>query len=426
MKVLVVGSGGREHVLAWKIAQSPMLTKLYAAPGNAGIAQIAECKDINVDDIQGLVAFAQTEQIDLVVVGPEAPLVAGLVDELEKAGIKTFGPSKEAAQLEGSKAFSKKVMTKYNVPTAEYETFTNINEAKHYVIESEMPIVIKADGLAAGKGVAICETAQDAVAALTQMMEDGAFGEAGKKVLVEQMLQGEEVSILALSDGKNIIPLSSSQDHKRAFDNDRGPNTGGMGAYSPCPLVDDSELGGIIDQTVKPIIDGLASEGIPYKGLIYAGLMMTKEGPKVLEYNCRFGDPEAQAVLPRLKSDLLKVLTEIANGKLETQELEWHPKSCINVVLASGGYPGSYKKGLPISGLKTLDAKEDVFVFHAGTALNEKGEVVTAGGRVLAVAVLGETLKAAYEQVYKYVGEIKFEKCSYRRDIGRKAIEVLK
>ena len=427
MKVLIIGSGGREHAIAWKVAQSPKLKKLYAAPGNAGISEIAECLDIKATDIPALLSFAKKEKIDLTLVGPEAPLVDGIVDTFEKEGLKIFGPSKAASQMEGSKAFAKEKMFNYGVPTAHYEAFNNINEAKHYVIEAEMPVVIKADGLAAGKGVVICESSQDAVAALTQMMTEGVFGEAGNKVVVEQKLEGDELSILALSDGEKIIPLASSQDHKRAYDSDRGPNTGGMGAYSPCPLVSEQKkFDEIIDLTVRPIIEGLKKDGIPFKGILYAGIMMTKEGPFVLEYNCRFGDPEAQAVLPRMKSDLLPVLDQIAKGKLEIETLEWHDKACLAIVVASGGYPGFYDKGFAIQGIPSVNAQEDAVVFHAGTGFNEEKQVVTTGGRVLAVSALGENLRAAHDLAYNLVGRVQFDGAFYRRDIGRRAIEVLR
>jgi len=321
MKVLIIGSGGREHVMAWKISQSPLLTKLYAAPGNAGIAQIAECHPIKADDIPALLDFAKREKIDLTVVGPEAPLVLGIVDIFQKEGLKIFGPSQAAARLEGSKAFAKDQMTKFGIPTADYDVFGNINEAKHFCVETEMPVVIKADGLAQGKGVVICDSSQEAIAALTRIMSESVFGDSGKKVVVERKLEGEEVSILAFSDGEKVIPLATSQDHKRAYDYDRGPNTGGMGAYSPCPFVSDEKFNEIIDLAIRPMIRGLASEGTPYRGLLYAGLMLTKNGPMVLEYNCRFGDPEAQAVLPRLKSDLLPILLQIAEGKLSVDSL---------------------------------------------------------------------------------------------------------
>ncbi|MFH0983917.1 MAG: phosphoribosylamine--glycine ligase [Candidatus Omnitrophota bacterium] len=426
MRVLLIGSGGREHALAWKIAQSPLLTKLYAAPGNAGISQYAECVSIASDDLKGLLGFALREKIDLTVVGPEVPLVEGVWDLFHENGLKVFGPSRDTAFLEGSKAFSKDIMTKYGVPTAGYEVFTNVKEAKHYVIESEMPVVIKADGLAAGKGVVISESSEHAVATLTQMMEEKIFGDAGAKVIVEKKLEGEELSVLVLTDGKKIIPLASARDHKRAYDYDRGPNTGGMGAFSPSMKIPDSEIGGIIDIALRPIIEGMAKDGMPYRGVLYAGIMMTQEGPFVLEYNCRFGDPETEVILPRMKSDLLPVLMQIAKGKLEVESLEWHDKACITVVMASGGYPGSYTKGFPIQGLEIAKGQPDVAVFHAGTAFNEQGQVVTAGGRVLAVTAWGDTLKVAHERAYQVTAQIHFEGGFCRRDIGQKAIEVLR
>lgn len=424
MKVLLIGSGGREHALAWKISQSPLLTKLFAAPGNAGIAKLAECRSLKADDIAGLLDFAKNEKIDLTIVGPEAPLVAGIVDTFQAAGLKIFGPSKAAAQLEGSKAYAKDQMHRFGVPTAEYMIFKNINEAKHYCVETDMPVVIKADGLAQGKGVFVCDSSQEAVAALTSMMTEKTFGEAGAKVVIEEKLLGEEISILALSDGQTILPLASSQDHKRAYDHDRGPNTGGMGAYSPCPFVSEEKFNEIMDLAIRPMIKGMAGDGIPYRGLLYAGIMLTKEGPKVLEYNCRFGDPETQVVLPRLKSDLLPVLNDIAEGNLKTYSLEWYDKACITVVIASGGYPGFYHTGFPISGIES--EKEDVFIFHAGTALNENQKVVSSGGRVLTVTALGENLKTACDRAYGQVGKIHFEGSFFRRDIGRRAMEVLR
>ncbi len=422
MKVLIVGSGGREHALAWKIAQSPLLKKLYAAPGNAGISGLAECVAIAADNIDGLLEFALREKIDLTVVGPEVPLVAGITDRFQEKGLRVFGPSQSTALIEGSKAFSKDLMTKYGVPTADYEVFTSVNEAKHYAIEAEMPVVIKADGLAAGKGVVICDSSEQAVATLTQMMEEKIFGAAGSKVIIEKKLEGEELSILVLTDGIKIIPLASARDHKRVYDHDRGPNTGGMGAFSPSMKIPDSEIGGIIDIAVTPIIRGLAQDGMPYRGVLYAGIMMTKDGPFVLEYNCRFGDPETEVILPRLKSDLLPVMMQIAKGCLETETLEWHPKACITVVMASGGYPGAYEKGVPIHGLESLLDERDVVVFHAGTALNAEKQIVTAGGRVLAVTAVGDTLKAAHDSVYQAVSKIHFSGGFCRRDIGHKAI----
>ncbi len=426
MKVLLIGSGGREHALAWKIAQSPMLTKLYAAPGNAGISQHAECVPIASEDIKGLLEFAIREKIDLTIVGPESPLVAGIGDIFRENGLLIFGPSKETALLEGSKAFSKELMTKYNIPTAAYEIFTNVKEAKHYVIEAEMPLVIKADGLAAGKGVVICDSSEHAVATLTQMREEKSFGDAGSKVIVEKKLEGEELSILVLTDGKKIIPLASARDHKRAYDHDRGPNTGGMGAFSPSMKIPESEIGSVIDIAVRPILEGMARDGMSYRGVLYAGVMMTKDGPFVLEYNCRFGDPETEVILPRLKSDLLPVMVQIANGCLETESLEWYERACITVVMASGGYPGSYAKGFPIRGLETAKGQQDVAIFHAGTAFNAQKQIVTAGGRVLAVTAWGDTLKVAHERVYQVITQINFEGGFCRRDIGQKAMEVLR
>jgi phosphoribosylamine--glycine ligase len=426
MKVLIVGAGGREDALAWKIAQSPKLTRLYAAPGNAGISRHAQCVDLKAEDVEGLKAFAVKEGIDLTVVGPESPLVSGLTDAFRNDGLRVFGPSQSASRLEGSKAFSKIQMTKFGVPTAPYEVFSNPNEANHYVIEAEGPIVIKADGLAAGKGVFVCESSQEAVNAVSQIMGRKVFGEAGLKVVIENKLEGEELSVLVLTDGEKIIPLATSQDHKRVFDYDRGPNTGGMGAYSPCPLISEEKFQQIIDLTVRPMIRGMAREGNPYRGLLYAGIMMTKDGPYVLEYNCRFGDPETQVILPRMKSDLLPLLYQIAEGKLETTQIEWFDKACLGVVIASGGYPGHYESGFPITGIEAFEKAGDVFVFHAGTAKSSRGEFVTAGGRVLLVAALGDNLRAAQERVYGVIGQIHFKNSFYRRDIGRRALEVLR
>lgn len=423
MKVLLVGSGGREHALAWKIAQSPLLKKLYAAPGNAGISRHAECVPVAAENIQGLLEFALREKIDLTVVGPEVPLVAGIWDQFQAKGLKVFGPSRETALLEGSKAFAKDMMSKFGVPTANYEIFNNAKEAKHYVIEAEMPVVIKADGLAAGKGVVICDNSKDAVAALTQMMEEKIFGDAAAKVVIEKKLEGEELSVLVLTDGKKIIPLASACDHKRAYDHDHGPNTGGMGAFSPSMKIPEDKMHEMIHTTIRPIVEGLAKDGMPYHGVLYAGMMLTKEGPFVLEYNCRFGDPETEVILPRMKSDLLPVLLQIANDKLETETLAWHEKACLTVVMASGGYPGAYQKGFPVQGLDSVKQKEDVFVFHAGTVWKDRQQIVTAGGRVLAVTALGDNLKMAHDLAYQAVSQIHFEGGFCRRDIGHKAME---
>ena len=423
MKVLIVGSGGREHTLAWKIRQSPFLSKLYAAPGNAGITELAECVAIAPEDIEGLVGFAREKEIDLTVVGPEAPLAAGIVDRFQAERLKIFGPSKAAAQLEASKIFAKETMVRAGVPTAEFKIFSEAAQAKHYLIESEPPFVIKADGLAAGKGVVVAGSCEEAVQVIAKFMEEKSLGEAGSRVLIEERLEGEELSVLVLTDGENILPLASAQDHKRLLDMDRGPNTGGMGAYSPCPFLSQENFHKVLDKTVRPILQVMAKEGRPYRGVLYAGLMLTKNGPYVLEYNARFGDPETQAILPRLKSDLLPFFLEIAEGRFPHNELEWDERYSLNVVLASSGYPGTYEKGSSITGLETLRGKEDTFVFHAGTGRNESGDLVTTGGRVLSVTALGVTLKAAQEKAYEAVYQIRFEGAHFRKDIGRRALE---
>ncbi len=426
MKVLIIGSGGREHALAWKIRQSPFLSKLYAAPGNAGIAEIAECVPLAAEDIDGLLRFAAEKEIDLTLVGPEAPLARGIVDRFRAQGLKIFGPSQKAAQLESSKIFAKEQMVRAKIPTAEYKIFTSASEAKHHLIESEPPFVIKADGLAAGKGVVMAATCEEAVQAVTQFMEEKKLGEAGTRILIEEKLEGEELSLLVLTDGENIIPLASAQDHKRLQDMDRGPNTGGMGAYSPCPFLSKEDFHKAIDKSIRPILQEMSRQGIPYRGVLYAGLILTKNGPFVLEYNVRFGDPETQAVLPRLKSDLLPLILEIAEGRFPSVSMEWEERSSINVVMAASGYPGSYEKGSVITGLAALAQSPDQFVFHAGTAKNDRGETVTSGGRVLSVTGLGETLKTAQERAYQAIYQIRFEGAQFRKDIGRKALESVK
>lgn len=422
MNILVVGSGGREHALVWSIAKSPLVKKIYAAPGNAGIKTLAECVPIDSHTIGELIRFAKEHSIDLTVVGPELPLAGGIVDAFEAAGLKAFGPSKAAAQLEASKIFAKQLMAEALVPTAEFQIFDDVNQAKLYIVDHEPPFVIKADGLAGGKGVLIANTSEEGIKVVNQMIRNGLFGEAGKRVVIEEFLKGDELSVLLLTDGEKIIPLASSQDHKRAFDNDQGPNTGGMGAYSPCPFVSDTELEKIVDQCARPVIQKLKERGILYRGLLYVGIMMTAQGPKVLEYNVRFGDPEAEAILPRLKSDLVPVLLEIAQGKLNTNELEWDSRACLTIVMASGGYPGEYKTGFEIKGLDKISDPETI-VFHAGTAEDAKGRVVTHGGRVFAVSSLGRTLKEAQTQAYKTVAAISFSNGFYRRDIGKRAFE---
>ncbi len=421
MKALVIGQGGREHVLAWKLAQSPLVTQVFCA-GNAGTATEAENLPIAATDIPELVAFAKKEQIGLTVVGPEAPLVAGVVDALEAEGLNVFGPTQKAAELEGSKSFSKNLMKQAGVPTAEYQTFTNFEDAILYVEErSEQPLVVKADGLAAGKGVTVCASKDEAVAAIREILQQRAFGEAGQRIVIEECLFGQEASILAIVDGKNILPLDSSQDHKRAYDDDRGPNTGGMGAYSPAPIVSAEAMDLIDEKILVPTIHNLRKAGRPFRGVLYAGLMMTNQGPRVLEYNVRFGDPEAQPVLMRLKSDLAEVLLAACEGRLnKLPPLEWDPRPAVCVVMASEGYPGEYEKGKVIRGLAEAGALEDVKVFHAGTKFQD-GEVVTAGGRVLGVTALGDDLAHAKLRAYQAVKKIRFDGAWCRKDISDKA-----
>ncbi len=425
MKVLVVGSGGREHALVWKISQSPKVDKIYCAPGNAGTAELAENVDIKADDIQALKNFAIQKKIDLTLVGPEAPLVAGIVDLFEKEGLKIFGPRQKAAIIEGSKVFAKEFMTKYDIPTAQAGIFDNSKDALHYIKEMGAPIVVKADGLAAGKGVIVCGTKDEAVSAVKLIMEEKKFGKAGDKVIVEECLVGEEASIISFTDGKSIIPLASSQDHKRVFDNDKGPNTGGMGAYSPAPLVTDRLMEEIDLNILKPFVSGMRQEGVPYKGVIYAGIMVTKDGPKVLEFNARFGDPETQPILLRMKSDIVPILGAVVEGKLDNKLIEWDERAAVCVVMASGGYPGKYEKGIPISGIDKVSQLENAVVFHAGTKLSNDN-IVTSGGRVLGVTALGDDIKFAIQNAYRVVSMIKFKDMHYRKDIGKKALKYLR
>jgi len=422
MKVLVVGSGGREHALVWKIAQSPKADKIYCAPGNAGTASLAENVQISAEDIQTLLCFAKDNKIDLTVVGPEAPLVSGIVNEFEKEGLKIFGPTREAAQIEGSKVFAKEIMTKYDIPTAQAAIFDNLVKAIDYIHEIGAPIVVKADGLAAGKGVMVCNTVKEAEEAVDLIMGKKEFGAAGSRVVIEEYLEGEEASILAFTDGKSIVPLASSQDHKRIFDGDKGPNTGGMGAYSPAPVVSDRLMEEINVNVLKPFVDGMRQEGVPYKGVIYAGIMVTKKGPKVLEFNCRFGDPETQPILMRMKSDIIPILEAVIDEKLDDRFIEWDERAAVCVVLAAGGYPGHYEKGFPINGLDRIDQLEDVIVFHAGTNL-KKEAIVTSGGRVLGVTALGDNIKFAIEKAYRAVDLIHFKGMHYRKDIGKRALK---
>lgn len=421
MNVLVIGSGGREHALVWKISKSNKVDKIYCAPGNAGTGLLAENIDIAADDIASLLSFATENKIDLTVVGPEVPLVLGITDKFNEKGLRIFGPDSHGAKLEGSKIFCKEILEKYNIPTAEYMEFSDLNKARSYVKEKGAPIVIKADGLAAGKGVTVAMTEQEALDSLDSMMSDRIFGESGSNVVIEEFMEGEEASILAFCDGKTVLPMTSSQDHKRIYDGDKGPNTGGMGAYSPAPIVTSEMDKKIYEKVLLPTLNGLINEGIEYKGILYAGLMIKDNEPKVVEYNVRLGDPETQVVLPRMKNDIVDVFNACIDGDLDEVTLEWTDDSAIGVVVAAGGYPASYKKGNEISGLISFDEIETLEVFHAGTAIKE-GTVVTSGGRVLCVVSMASDLKNAYDKVYKEIDKIKFKDAFYRKDIAMKGL----
>jgi phosphoribosylamine--glycine ligase len=422
MNVLLIGSGGREHAIAWKLAQSKDLTKLYIAPGNPGTAQCGQNIPIGADDADKLLDFARQNDVGLVVVGPEDPLAAGLVDAFEAAGIKAFGPSADAAQLEADKAFAKQLMRSSSVSTAEGRTFDRFSDAKAYIASRDEPVVVKAAGLAKGKGVFVCDDPSDGILAAEQIMCDRVFGPAGDRIIVEDKLLGEEASILAFVDGRNIYVMESSQDHKPIGDGDTGPNTGGMGAYSPAPVVTDDLMNQITREILVPVVDGMNRNETPYKGVLYAGLMITGGGPRVLEFNVRFGDPETQPILARLKSDLLEVLLAVCNGTLDQITLEWDRRSAVCVVMASGGYPGDYQKGKKIIGLQEAQQLEDVIVFHAGTK-DMDGDIVTNGGRVLGVTALGDTIQDAKARAYRAVDKIKFDGAYCRRDIADKAIK---
>ena len=424
MKVLIVGSGGREHALAWKASRSDLTSEIYVAPGNGGTALERDITNVEIsaEDIDGLASFALKNKIDLTIVGPEVPLVLGITDEFKKKGLRCFGPSKDAARLEGSKDFMKDFLSRNNIPTALYKSFTDINLAKDYVKNHSIPVVIKADGLAAGKGVIIANSTEEAVEAIEQCMEDKEFGEAGSKVVIEEFLEGEEASFIVLTDGNVILPLASSQDHKARDDGDKGPNTGGMGAYSPAPVVTENLHKKIMDEVIIPTIEGLNKEGMNYCGFLYAGLMIDKnKNIKVLEFNCRFGDPETQPILLRMKSDLINLCFEAAEGKLVESEIFWDERVSLGVVMAAGGYPNNYDKGFEISGLLENET-EDLKIFHAGTSLNKEDKVVTNGGRVLCVTALGSNTKEAKEKAYQRVKSIKWEKAYFRRDIGYRAL----
>lgn len=424
MKILLIGSGGREHALAWKLAQSEKVETILAAPGNPGIALLPKCQCINLDveDLNGVANFAEEQSVDLTVVGPEAPLVAGLADVFKSRGLPVFGPSKAAAQLEGSKAFSKEIMAKYNIPTAFFKVCEDIDTAKAYVKEKGAPIVVKADGLAAGKGVVVAMTEQEALDAIDDMMGDHKFGAAGARVVLEEFMEGEEASLLAFTDGKTVVPMIASQDHKRVFDGDEGPNTGGMGTYAPAPVMTDVLRLKATEKVLKPVVAAMAAEGIPYQGCLYAGLMIKGDSVKVVEFNCRFGDPETQVVLPLLDGDLAEIMLACATGTLDQVDFGWYDRAAVCVVMASGGYPESYEKGKEITGLEAAQADSSVVVFHAGTK-EADGKIVTSGGRVLGVTAFDANIKAARDRAYNAVEKIKFDKVFYRKDIAWRALK---
>ena len=420
MKVLIVGSGGREHAIAWKVAQSPKVDKIYCAPGNAGIAEYAECVDIAAMEFDKLVAFAKEKEIDLTVIGMDDPLVGGVVDAFEAEGLRVFGPRKNAAILEGSKAFSKDLMKKYHIPTAAYETFSDPEAAEKYLETAKFPIVLKADGLALGKGVLICNTLEEAKEGVKTIMLDKKFGSAGNEMVIEEFMTGREVSVLSFVDGKTIKTMSSAQDHKRAGDGDTGLNTGGMGNFSPSPFYTEEVDKFCKKYIYQPTVDAMAAEGRPFKGVIFFGLMLTPDGPKVLEYNARFGDPEAQVVLPRLENDIVDVFEACIDGTLDQVDLKFdNDRATVCVILASDGYPVEYKKGFPIEGLEKFKGKDDYYVFHSGTKFNENGQIVTNGGRVLGVTATGKDLKEARKKAYEATEWISFENKYMRHDIGK-------
>jgi len=422
MNILVVGGGGREHALVWKIAQSPLVRKIYCAPGNPGIAQHAECVGLNSEDIIGIMQFCRDKKIDLVVVGPEDPLCMGIADELDSKGFKVFGPSKAAAELEGSKVFAKKTMHKHAVPTAPFRIFEDAHDAHEHLDSVVPPIVVKADGLAKGKGVIVCPTIRQAHDAVNRIMVDRAFGKAGERIIIEECLKGEEASMLAITDGRTIIPLEPAQDHKPVFDGDKGPNTGGMGAFSPVPRVSRKLRDEIERKVLVPMVHAMRMEGRKYRGLLYAGLMLADSGLNVLEFNVRWGDPEAQPLLMRIKSDIVPLLMAVAEGRIEDQAIEWDPRAAVCVVMASGGYPGHYEKGKVIEGLDDAARLDDVMVFHAGTA-RSGGKIVTSGGRVLGVTALGKDVAEARARAYEAVRLIRWDGAQYRTDIGAKALK---
>jgi phosphoribosylamine--glycine ligase len=422
MKILVVGGGGREHAIVWKLAQSKHVDKIYCSPGNAGISEIAECIDVGTNDFDALVDFVKYEWIDLTIVGPEEPLSRGIVDAFEKEGRRIVGPNRKAAQLESSKVFAKDFMKRYGIPSAEYSVFTSYVHAENHIKMKGTPIVVKADGLAAGKGVFLAGTVDEAIEALRLIMRERVFGDAGDRVVVEECLEGEEASFMAFCDGKTVKPMASSQDHKRIFDGDKGPNTGGMGAYSPAPVITKDMEAIIMDTVMWPVMRGLKAEGITYKGILYAGLMIRDNTPSVLEFNCRLGDPETQPVLSRLETDFVDIAFAMLDGKLAETDIRWNPKSSVCVVLSSEGYPGNYEKGRVIKGVEDLKSEKDVFVFHAGTTF-DNSKVVTSGGRVLGVTALGDDIREAKGRAYKAIEKIHFDGMHYRKDIADRALK---
>jgi phosphoribosylamine--glycine ligase len=421
MRVLVVGSGGREHALVWSLARSPQVKKIYCAPGNAGIAQQAECLSLAAEDITALRHFAQEQSIDLTVVGPEAPLAAGIVDEFAAHGLRVFGPRQNAAEIESSKVFCKSLLAKYRIPTARFEAFVDADSAKEYVREQGAPLVVKADGLAAGKGVIVAQTVEEACDAVDRIMSQREFGEAGSRIVIEERLTGQECSLIAFTDGVTVVPMVPAQDYKRLLDDDQGPNTGGMGCYSPVPALTEELYQVAVETILKPTVAAMAAEGRPYQGALYAGLMLTDAGPRVLEFNCRFGDPETQVILPRLQSDLVDLLQAVMDGRLHEVKPQWSSQTAVCVVMASGGYPASYERGKEIRGLDEVTRLNDVLVFHAGT-VNRNGRLLTSGGRVLGVTALGDGFADTIAKVYEAVRTIHFDGAHYRRDIGRRAL----
>ena len=421
MNVLVVGKGGREHALAWALRRSDLVENLYAAPGNPGIAALGACVPIAPEDAGGIAGFARDNGIDLVVVGPDGALEAGVVDAVESLGIRAFGPTRAAAEIEWSKVFSKQMMREEGIPTAAFAVFSNVNEACAYVNELGAPIVVKADGLAAGKGVLVCRTVEEAMRALDEVMTDRLFGDAGEHVVVEAFMEGEEASVFAITDGERVLPLVPSQDHKPVYEGDTGPNTGGMGAYAPAPVIDERALRDIRERIIEPAVLGMKKRGRPFRGVLYCGLMMTADGPMVVEFNSRFGDPEAQVVLPLLEDDFAELVYGISEGRLPSNPLSWKRKAATCVVVASGGYPGSYEDGKEIHGLDALDAMDDVVAFHAGTAMRD-GKLVTQGGRVLGVTALADDLRGSIDRAYEAVDRIRFDNRYFRGDIGEKGL----